>query len=179
MPRPKNRTISYWATRRFCSHECAVDPQRKLEDVLNNYDIDPVTGCWVTRQQKDKDGYGEVHIGRVHWRTHRLFYTHYNGDIPKGMLIRHSCDNPPCVNPGHLLCGSAQDNVDDMMARNRNVNREGEANTRAKLTDADVLKILNDSRRQQEIADDYGVNRSLISMIKNGRRWAHLHRNET
>jgi hypothetical protein len=34
-------------------------------------------------------------------------------------MALHLCDVPSCVNPEHLYWGTAQDNVNDMMARGR------------------------------------------------------------
>lgn len=44
----------------------------------------------------------------------------------------------------------------------------------AKLTDTAIQSIRRDARRQRDIAAEYGVSQSLISMIKNGHIWAHL-----
>lgn len=55
---------------------------------------------------------------KTYW-VHRLAYMLTKGDIPKGMLIRHSCDNSLCINPDHLLLGTPKDNYDDMVGRNR------------------------------------------------------------
>lgn len=56
-------------------------------------------------------------------------------------------------------------------------NIKGEKNSQAKLTENEVLEILNDSVAgvpQQEIAVKYNVDRSTISLIKTGRTWSHV-----
>ena len=45
--------------------------------------------------------------------------------------------------------------------------QDGEYNNASKLTNNDVLKIRNDNRIHREIAKDYGVSRSCITIIKN------------
>jgi hypothetical protein len=42
------------------------------------------------------------------------------GPIPDGMLVLHTCDNPPCVNPDHLYLGTWKDNMQDRIKRGRN-----------------------------------------------------------
>ena len=42
-------------------------------------------------------------------------------DTLKGMLVRHRCDNPRCVEPTHLELGSAADNSADMVQRGRSL----------------------------------------------------------
>jgi uncharacterized protein YerC len=51
----------------------------------------------------------------------------------------------------------------------------GELNNGAKLTRKQVLTILKDGRRHREIAADYGIHRSHVSTIKQGKSWSHLH----
>lgn len=61
--------------------------------------------------------------------------------------------------------------------RNKAYNkRHGSDVPGAKLTDEDVIKILRDKRSHKKIADDYGVSRPAISMIKRGETWKHIDR---
>lgn len=45
--------------------------------------------------------------------VHRLAWEEANGPIPAGMVIMHTCDNPPCYNLDHLRLGSQADNLKD------------------------------------------------------------------
>uniref|UniRef100_A0A5Q5BL12 HNH endonuclease n=2 Tax=unclassified Mycobacterium TaxID=2642494 RepID=A0A5Q5BL12_MYCSS len=64
---------------------------------------DTNTGCWLWNRKRRKDGYGRKSID--HSReipAHRWVYEQHVGPIPDGLEIDHLCNNPPCVNPGHL-----------------------------------------------------------------------------
>lgn len=75
-------------------------------------------GCWLWTGTKVSIGYGWFwHPGGTY--AHRWSYQHYVGLIPDGLVIRHKCDNPPCVNPDHLLVGTQRDNIADAISRGR------------------------------------------------------------
>lgn len=81
---------------------------------------EPSSGCWEWQGGKDKDGYGKIYSCGEHMRTHRVAYRLYKGEIPDGLHVCHTCDNPSCVNPAHLWLGTNDDNMDDMNRKARN-----------------------------------------------------------
>lgn len=89
---------------------------------------DPKSGCWLWMLLSGKPcgyyGQASTYIGgkRVTMPAHRLAYEAFVEDIPDGALVRHKCDNPPCVNPEHLDVGTHADNTRDMLERGRHPN---------------------------------------------------------
>lgn len=75
--------------------------------------------CWPYRGQPSAKGYGRFRIKRIEYRPHRVAYTIANGQIPEGMVVRHTCDNPMCCNPAHLALGTQNENMRDMRLRDR------------------------------------------------------------
>ena len=112
--------------------------------------------------------------------AHRVAYELHKGPIPPGMLIMHSCDNPPCVNPDHLSVGTARDNVLDCINKGRRGGacNQGEKNNTTKLTEVQVLEIRRTHQRtfgeNTRLAKIYGVNQHTISDIVKGKTWTHL-----
>lgn len=75
--------------------------------------------CWPWRACVNSDGYGHmVFRGKLTY-PHRIAWFLTTGQEPQGLLRHLVCDNPPCVNPRHLKEGTHQDNMDDMVRRNR------------------------------------------------------------
>lgn len=76
--------------------------------------------CWPWTGSKNPKGYGLLGPQyKPYRRAHRYVWFLANGEIPKGLLVLHTCDNPSCVNPDHLWLGTAQDNTTDMMQKGR------------------------------------------------------------
>jgi hypothetical protein len=125
-------------------------------------------GCWVWRRGLDGHGYGSISIKNRSVRASRASWLAFNGEIPPGQFVCHSCDNRLCVNPEHLFLGSAADNNGDMAAKGR------ARNAAAKVTAAQVLAIRADARPQGQIAADYGIDRSAVSLIKARKTWRNV-----
>lgn len=134
--------------------------------------------CLICTYALDSTGYARVLIGRSARRAHRVVWAMHNGPIPKGLVIRHSCDTPACVEINHLLIGTHADNNRDMMERGRNAQPKGEAHGAAKLTEDDVSAIRADRRSVRTIARDYPVSFGAISHIRTGRNWRHIEKGE-
>ena len=67
--------------------------------------------CWIIDGKPDE--YTRV-FHRHHGQTnaHRLVYAETNPDRDiNGMHIHHTCENPGCINPGHLVCLSPSDHL--------------------------------------------------------------------
>ena len=79
--------------------------------------------CWGWSHIKTKDGYGLLSHLNKSLRAHRVSYTIHNGEIPKGYLVCHACDNPTCSNPLHLFLGTVIDNNADAIAKGRIQNK--------------------------------------------------------
>ena len=85
-------------------------------------------GCWLWLGGKSSDGYGKFNIGNHDTNAHRVAYTLKVGNVPPGVSVLHSCDNPPCVRPEHLFLGTQLDNVTDMHKKGRGNKASGDRN---------------------------------------------------
>ncbi|UVX31200.1 HNH endonuclease [Klebsiella phage VLCpiA1b] len=102
-------------------------------------------------------------------RMHRAEYCLANGltleDIA-GLVVMHTCDNPRCINPEHLVLGTQRDNMLDMRNKGRavgNVKYSLQRKEHAKILVTQLgLSISEASRRT-------GVGRTTLSnYIKEG-----------
>lgn len=128
--------------------------------------------CYDHGQRGDADGYGRTKrkVGdRMRTlRLHRAVFFDNNGYWPP--VVRHTCDNPRCINPEHLIAGTKADNNRDRTERGRNANVNGTRNPMAKLTTEQCDAIRNSTTAARELAALYGVNVSTIYKIKRGDR---------
>lgn len=80
------------------------------------------TNCWEWNGKRHTHGYGLLtapRLGLRNARVHRLMFGLRVRPLHDDEVVRHTCDNPPCLNPDHLLAGTMQDNSRDMVARQR------------------------------------------------------------
>ena len=137
------------------------------------WDVTPA-GCWEARTWRaGRMQYAYYTIGAVDVLAHRVAYEAWVGPIPEGQIVRHECDNPPCINPAHLMLGTHADNAADRDIRGRAQVLHGEVNGSAKLSNAEVVEIRSVlpgyGGRQKDLADEYGISISHLSAIKHRR----------
>lgn len=76
--------------------------------------------CLLWPGAVDADGYAYFkRKGHRSRRAHRAAYEAVNGRPPPGFVVMHTCDNPSCVAPTHLVPGTQLDNIRDMIAKGR------------------------------------------------------------
>lgn len=134
------------------------------------------TGCWMWTASAMNSGYGQFGHNGTMRQAHRVSYELHIGPIPSGRSILHSCDNKLCVNPAHLRPGTHSENIKEAYARNRRAKPDvaGEKHPRASIKMVDAIRM-RDLRTAgmtvTAIARRYGVKRSLVSDVVNGRCW--------
>ena len=99
-------------TGRYCSTKCRGSGVNKPIPVFKFIKKLPEGGCWLFTGFRNKDGYWK--IGTTPGKSesaHRVMYKIKNGEIPKGRVVMHTCDNPA----EHLMLGTVNDNVQDMV----------------------------------------------------------------
>lgn len=133
--------------------------------------------CWpwkasYFRAAKGGGPYGRFVLRRLHSvLAHRVAYELVNGTIGESE-VRHTCDNPGCCNPQHLVLGSHQDNMNDRSERGRTA--RGAHGGRAKLTEADVIEIRGVPMTYSQIRERFGICDGSIHAIKTRRNWRHV-----
>lgn len=126
-----------------------------------------------------EDGYGAISWEGRSTTPHRVVYILAHGPIPKGMQVRHTCDNRKCVNLEHLLLGTQRENMQDRIDRPKKWGwgAKGEASGKAKLTDEQVLEIRRRyalGETAKSLAVEFGMSHSATQMITSRRTWRHI-----
>lgn len=153
-----------------------------MERFWSKVSIGDADACWEWQAGRHTFGYGAFEYKiKGKWRAahaHRVAWELVNGDIPDGMFVCHRCDNPPCVNPGHLFLGTPRQNTLDMLQKDRASMPSGVAHPRytARLTEEQVREIRRrwPSETQQSLASEFGVGVMTVNHIVNRRTWKHI-----
>lgn len=132
--------------------------------------------CWEWKTIVKGELYGKFYVDGRSQYAHRyaFFLTHGHYPEPVG---RHTCDNPPCCNPSHIIEGTQGDNVRDAVARNRQYHALGEDVAYSKLTNMNVIQMRTQRERGdslRSLSQQFSVSQSLVSTVCSRKKWKHV-----
>lgn len=133
----------------------------------SHVDVRGQDDCWEWKRARSH-GYGRFNLGGRMLTASRVAFEITHGELGDDEA-RHTCDNPPCCNPAHLIRGTHAENMADMARRGRTSIR--------RLTPAAVVDIRSRraaGARAIDLAAEYGVTPSNISQIVTRRIWKHI-----
>jgi len=138
--------------------------------------------CWMWMGAKTKrpgHGYFNIKLNGEFKQigAHKVSLMIQNITIPTGMVVMHKCDNPACVNPGHLQIGTYKDNSHDMWNKGRGNPCKGEKHRLSSVTEeiakkikAEAIMLSRPGKKSyktnfNELAKKYNVPRDTINNI--------------
>lgn len=162
------------AAQKYCSHLCAQRHVQgsKAPRFTENIIPEPNSGCWIWIGHLYGTGYGSISEHGRQRAAHRYSYERHVGPIPDGLHVLHKCDVRACVNPEHLYLGTSRENARDRVERGSHA--RGQASSRAKLADQQIVAIRSMEAPHSAIARMFGVSRQQVTKIKARKAWAHV-----
>jgi hypothetical protein len=176
-PRPSAQT----AVRDTCGNQKCVNPKHLCweKPLFDRYEV--AGDCWVWSGKKNWCGYGVAMRNGKEIRVHRLVLSAKTPIPFAGAVARHTCDNPSCIRPDHLLWGTHADNAADCVSRGRNYKftpKLGVENRRARFSKEQIIEIwrlsCEQGLSQAAIGKRFGVRQTAILSILKKYTWAHV-----
>jgi hypothetical protein len=141
----------------------------RLWEKVNKIEDD--NSCWEWTGSTDTNGYGHITIKGKKVRTSRLAWEFFEGTMPAGMHVLHTCDNRRCVRRKHLFLGTHQDNMKDRNNKGRQARCGGELCGKSKLTWEQVYYIRKSTLSLSKIAKELSVSKGTISHVRRKTTW--------
>ena len=154
------------------------DHPREVQWYLANADVRGPDDCWEWKRGRVGKGYGAYYPnGKGSQRYAHIVAVEKDGrEVPDGLVVMHTCDNPPCVNPAHLVVDTQRENLLDMQRKGRKVQVRREGHPRAKLTEEQVVEIRKRYPTRavsvRVMAREYGISHVQLMRVAKGRAWA-------
>ena len=132
--------------------------------------------CWPWMSSTHKFGHGYFNVSpkaKNHY-AHRVAKMLDLGKVlDKSETVRHSCDNPPCCNPKHLIVGTKKQNTEDMLSRGRCSAGNKHYNSKITNEQSDWARKVYSKKEmtQQQIGKVLGISQSAVSRILSNKRY--------
>lgn len=173
----RSRTRFKGGVRPFASAlDLSMEGAALRERFWSKVEIGAADRCWPwTHSSGNKAGHGQFAL-RAGWMmvSSRVAYALENGRLQQGEVVRHTCDNPPCCNPAHLLKGSNRDNTMDSVTRGRANRSHGSSHRDARLN-AEAVRVIRATPltygAMARLAREYGVSHTAIRRVLAGKTW--------
>jgi hypothetical protein len=110
-------------------------------------------GCRLWPKAGYKGGYGKSYWDGRPLSAHQVAFLLTYGWVPSGreLILRHTCDEPLCCEPSHLIPGTQKENAADREKRGRSNRRPSWMARNAKVTPEQVREI----RVRHEAGESY------------------------
>lgn len=142
-----------------------------LEDVLQNTKANGT--CMEWQGGVNRDGYGACAVYGLFTSqlVHREVFLQVHGYKPP--VVRHTCDNATCINPEHLVGGTAKDNEADKLTRKRHARGAKNGNARLTLEQALTLRMYRaeNGLTYKELAAIFNVSRATVWRVLAEKNW--------
>ncbi len=158
----------------FVQRECKANNIERFMSKLIK-EKGPEGDCWEWQGYLDSDGYGQFYTPTKTYNAHRYSYELFVKRVPEGLVVRHKCDYPACVNPNHLEAGTQKDNMQDCSKRRRN--KFGENHKDSKLTNEQAIQMRKEraeGKTLKWLSEKYGLSISSCSKVCIRQSYKHI-----
>lgn len=132
-------------------------------------------GCWEWHGAMHPVGYGSSWNQRLQRVdvAHRVAWELTHGPLGPDEVIRHRCDNPPCVNPDHLEFGTREENMGDAVQRGRIAHGRRAGSARLDETSVAAIRRMwsTGAFTQSQLSEWFDTSQSNVSHIVRGLTW--------
>jgi hypothetical protein len=157
-----------------------LDAEQLAQRVRQRAVVDRATGCWLWQGAVDRDGYAILWVRRGLRRrlcrvSHLALWLWGRHPRLRRGVVSHVCGNRRCFHPEHLAWHARR-------AQCPTTRPAGAQNGRAKLTEAEARRLLNEFQQHaltpQELAAVVGdkVKPATVEALLARRTWKHLPR---
>lgn len=124
--------------------------------------------CWKWRASRLKNGgYGAFRLNGKTVRAHRVAFFLANTTLDSSLEVLHTCSNPCCCNPAHLIQDTHQANLKQAGQEGKMVRYSG-PNSKTQLNEEQLYDILTSKASARALGRKYSIDHKTIRSIQKG-----------